>query len=192
MAEEPVERFLPTSGRVVGVVALVLVAAVILAGIFDHDEDFPVTMIAGAVVFGALVWSSMLRPRVWATESDLVLRNMLDTVWIPLAAIESVVVRQVLAVAAGDSRYVSPAIGLSWRQTYKATHGARKSGTESYPVFVEERISQLAEDARARLGVRRYSDEQVALASGVRREPAWVEIVVLAVSTVVFVGSIFI
>jgi hypothetical protein len=191
MAEEPVERFRPTSGRVIGVVGLVLVAAVILVGILDHDEDFPVTMIAGAVVFGALVWSSMLRPRVWATESDLVLRNMLDTVRIPLAAIESVVVRQVLAVGAGDARYVSPAIGQTWRQTYKSTRGAaRKTATESYPVFVEERISQLAEDARARLGVRRYSDEQVALASGVRREPAWAEIAVLTVATAVFVGSL--
>ena len=122
-------------------------------------------MIAGAVAFGALVWSSMLRPRVWATESDLVMRNMLDTVRIPLAAIESVVVRQVLAVGAGDARYVSPAIGHTLRQTFKASHGApRKPATESYPVFVEERICQLAEDARARLGVRRYSDEQVALA----------------------------
>ena len=177
----------------IGVVALVLVAAVILAGIFDHDEELPVPMIAGAVVFGALVWSSMLRPRVWVTEDDLVLRNMLDTVRIPLAAIESVVVRQVLAVGAGDSRYVSPAIGLSWRQTYKSTHdGAPRTATESYPVFVEERISQLAEDARARRGVRRYSDEQVALASGVRRQPAWAEIAVLTVATLVFVVSLFV
>jgi hypothetical protein len=191
MAEEPVERFRPTSGRVVGVVALGLVAAVILAGILDHDEDLPVTMIAGAVLFGALVWSSMLRPGVWVTESDLVLRNMLDTVRIPLAAIESVVVRQVLAVGAGDARYVSPAIGHSWRQTIKSTRGAPKTATESYPVFVEERISRLADDARAKLGVRRYSDEQVALASGVRREPAWAEIAVLTVATVVFVVSLF-
>lgn len=193
MAEEPVERFRPTSGRVIGVVALVLVAAVILAGILDHDGDLPVPMIAGAVAFGALVWSTMLRPSVWVTEDALVMRNMLDTVRIPLAAIETVVVRQVLAVGAGDARYVSPAIGHTWRQTFKSTHGgAPKTATESYPVFVEERISRLAEDARARLGVRRYSDEQVALASGVRREPAWAEIVVLTVATVVFLVSLFV
>ena len=192
-AEEPVERFRPTSGRLLGVVALVLAATVIVVGIVDHDGALPVTMIAGAVVFGALVWSSMLRPRVWATETDLVMRNMLDTVWIPLAAIETVVVRQVLAVGAGDSRYVSPAIGHTMRQTFKTSHGApRKDATESYPVFVEERIYQLAEDARARLGIRRYSDEQVALARSVRRDLAWPEIVVLAVASVVFVGSILV
>ena len=191
MAEEPVERFRPTSGRLLGVVGLVLVAALVLAGILDNDGRLPVTMIAGAVVFGALVWSAMLRPGVWVTESDLVLRNMLDTIRIPLAAIESVAVRQVLAVGAGDSRYVSPAIGHTWRQTFKSSRGAApQTATESYPVFVEERITQLAEDARARLGVKRYSDEQVALASGVRREPAWPEIAVLAVAAVVFVGSI--
>jgi hypothetical protein len=193
MAEEPVERFRPTSGRVLGAVGLALVVAVVAAGVLDSDGDLPVTMIAGAVLFGALIWSAMLRPGVWVTESDLVMRNMLDTVRIPLAAIESVVVRQVLAVGAGDSRYVSPAIGQSWRQTYKSTHGAApKTATESYPVFVEERISHLAEEARARLGVRRYSDEQVALASGVRRQPAWAEISVLAVAGVVFVVSLLV
>jgi hypothetical protein len=193
MAEEPVERFRPTSGRLLGAVGLALVVAVVAAGVLDSDGDLPVTMIAGAVLFGALIWSAMLRPGVWVTESDLVMRNMLDTVRIPLAAIESVVVRQVLAVGAGDSRYVSPAIGQSWRQTYKSTHGAApKTATESYPVFVEERISHLAEEARARLGVQRYSDEQVALASGVRRQPAWAEISVLAVAGVVFVVSLLV
>jgi hypothetical protein len=193
MAEEAIERFRPTSGRVLGAVGLALVVAVVAAGVLDRHGDLPVTMIAGAVLFGALIWSAMLRPGVWVTESDLVLRNMLDTVRIPLAAIESVVVRQVLAVGAGDSRYVSPAIGQSWRQTYKSTHGAApKTATESYPVFVEERISHLAEEARARLGVQRYSDEQVALASGVRRQPAWAEISVLAVAGVVFVVSLLV
>jgi hypothetical protein len=194
MAEEPVERFRPTSGRLLGAVGLALVIAVLAAGVLDSDGDLPVTMIAGAVLFGALIWSAMLRPGVWVTEGDLVMRNMLDTVRIPLAAIESVVVRQVLVVGAGDSRYVSPAIGHSWRQTFKATHGgaARRNATESYPVFVEERISRLAEDARARLGVERYSDEQVALASGVRRQPAWAEISVLAVAGVVFVVSLLV
>jgi hypothetical protein len=134
----------------------------------------------------------MLRPRVWATESDLVLRNMLDTVRIPLAAIESVAVRQVLAVGAGDARYVSPAIGQSWRRTVKAGRGATRKPAESYPFFVEERIGRLAQDARARLGVRRYSAEQAALAEGVRRQPAWVEIGSLTVAGLVFVASLFV
>jgi hypothetical protein len=192
MPEEPVERFRPTSGRIMGVLALALVAAVVVTGVLDRQHGPPLPVVAGAVVFGALVWSAMLRPRVWITESDLVLRNMLETVSIPLAAIETVVVRQVLAVSAGDARYVSPAIGNSWRQTIKSNRATeRKAPADSYPVFVEERISRLAEDARAKRGIRRFSDEQVALAADVRRRPAWPEIVVLAVATVVFVVSVF-
>ena len=192
MSEEPVERFRPTSGRVMGVLALILVAAVVVIGVLDRDHGFPMPVVAGAIVFGVLVWSAMLRPRVWATENDLVLRNMLDTVSIPLAAIETVAVRQVLAVSAGEERYVSPAIGDTWRQTIKSNRGGeRKPATESYPVFVEERISKLAEDARARRGITRFSDEQVALAADVRRQPAWLEISLLAVATVGFVVSLF-
>jgi hypothetical protein len=192
MAEEPVVRFRPTSGRLLGVIGLVLVAAVVAAGLLESGGDLPVPLIAGAVAFGVLIWSAMLRPRVWATESDLVLRNMFDTVRIPLAAIESVAVRQVLAVGAGDARYVSPAIGQSWRRTIKAGRAARQpAAAESYPGFVEERIRQLAQDAQVRLGVRRYSAEQAALAGGVRRQPAWVEIGVLAIAGLVFVVSLF-
>ena len=192
MAEEPVERFRPTSGRLLGVIGLVLAAAVVAAGLLDSAGDLPVPLIAGAVAFGVLIWSAMLRPRVWATESDLVMRNMFDTVRIPLAAIETVAVRQVLAVGAGDARYVSPAIGQSWRRTVKAGHAARKpAAAEPYPGFVEERIRQLAQDAQARLGVRRYSAEQAELAKGIRRQPAWVEIGVLVLAGLVFVVSLF-
>jgi hypothetical protein len=194
MAEEPVERFRPTSGRLLGVIGLVLAAAVVAAGLLDSDGDPPVPLIAGAVAFGVLIWSAMLRPRVWATESDLVMRNMFDTVRIPLAAIETVAVRQVLAVGAGDARYVSPAIGQSWRSTVKAGRAARKpaDAAESYPGFVEDRIRHLAQDAQARLGIRRYSAEQAALANAVRRQPAWVELGVLVLAGLVFVVSLFV
>jgi hypothetical protein len=142
-------------------------------------------------VFGVLVWAAMLRPRVWATREHLVMRNMLHTVSIPLAAIETVAVRQVLAVSAGDNRFVSPAVGKSWRQTLRSNKQAeRDTATASYPVFVEERISQLADDARAQQGVRRFSDEQVALAAGVRRQWAWPEIAALAACVAAFVVTL--
>lgn len=145
----------------------------------------------GALVFGVLVWAAMLRPRVWATPEALVLRNMLDTVSIPLAAIDTVVVRQVLAVGVGDSRYVSSAIGHSWRQTIKSNRSSeRPSATESYPVFVEDRITRLVEDARARHGIQRFTPEQAALADDVHRALAWPEIGVLVGSLVAFVATL--
>lgn len=188
---EPVERFQPTSGRILGGIALVGVLAIVVIGVVDRDHGFPAPVVAGALVFGVLVWAAMLRPRVWATREHLVMRNMLHTVSIPLAAIETVVVRQVLAVSAGDDRFVSPAVGKSWRQALRSNKEAKRAtATQSYPVFVEERISQLAEDARAQQGVRRFSDEQVALAADVRREWAWPEIAALAACVVALVVTL--
>lgn len=189
---EQVERFQPTSGRVMGVIALVLALAVVVIGVVDRDHGFPLPVVLGAVVFGILVWAAMLRPRVWATREHLVMRNMLHTAEIPLAAIEQVAVRQVLAVSAGDRRFVSPAIGRSLRQTLKTNKKKEPTATESYPVFVEERISRLAEDARAQQGVRRFSDEQAALAEGVRQTWAWPEIAGLAAFGVAFLVSLFV
>jgi hypothetical protein len=200
-SEAPVERFRPTSGRVTGVLALVLVAAVVVIGLVDRTHGFPLPVVAVALLVGVLVWAAMLRPRVWATEEDLVLRNMLDTAWIPLAAIEKVVVRQVLAVSAGEKRYVSPAVGKSWRQTLKSSR-ARGAGdsdesstdvrTASYPDFVEGRISRLAEEARAKRGIGLLSDEQLALAAGVRRRWAWPEVIGLVVAGLLVVLSLFV
>lgn len=191
MSEEPVERFRPTSGRILGVVALVIALAVVVIGVVDREAGFSAPVVAAAVVIGVLVWSAMLRPKVWVTQQDLVLRNMLHTVCIPLAAIEQVAVRQVLAVSAGEKRFVSPAIGRNWRQAFRANRAARQpTAVESYPVFVEERIAQLAEDARARSGVTLLSDEQLVLAEGVRRTWAWPEIVALALASLAFVVTL--
>jgi hypothetical protein len=189
----PEESFRPTSGQVPGWIGLVLVAAVVVFGLADRDRGFPAPVVAGALVLGVLDWAALLRPRVRLEGRWLVLRNMLETVRIPLAAIEEVAVRQVLAVRAGDRRFVSPAVGRSLRRSMRgekpATMPARP-GEQPYPDFVEERIRHRAEEARAVEGVARYSDEQVALAAGVRREPAWPEIGLLALTVVAFVVTL--
>ena len=182
MAESQVEEFRPTSGRVMGVVGLLVCAVVVVYGVLT--DGFPAAWIWIALVIGVLVWSSSLRPGVAATSSHLVLRNMLSTVSVPLAAIEQVVVGQVLAVRVGEKRYVSPAIGKSWRQAIKGNRRTPTATSETpYPVFVEERISRLASDARDQAGVALLSDEQLALASDVRRTWAWPEISALVLAT---------
>lgn len=193
MGEQSVERFRPTSGRITGAVALVVALAVVVLGFVDPGA-FPGPVIAGSLVVAVLVWASTLRPRVSLTDDDLVLRNMLDTVSIPLAAIEEIAVRQVLAVRAGEKRYVSPAVGRSWRQTLKSNRADKDVTLDpalaSYPDFVEQRIRRRCEDERAQRGIQRYSDEQVALAEGVRRTPAWPEIAALAATAVAFVATL--
>ena len=182
MTDEVVENFRPTSGRITGGIALALVAAVVLIGLLDQDGGFPPVVVWTSLVLGVIVWTAMLRPRLWVTTSDVVLRSMFSTVRIPLVAVEQVVVRQVVALRAGDRRYVSSAVGKSWRQTLKSSREPKPGAAQSYPAFVEERLRQLAEDARAKSGVKLLSDEQLALAAGVRRTWAGPELAALGVA----------
>ena len=192
MADDVVENFRPTSGRIMGVIALAMVAAVVLIGLLDREQGFPPVVMWAALCVGVVVWAAMLRPRLWVTTSDVVMRNMFSTVWVPLVAVEQVVVRQVVALKAGDQRFVSPSVGKSWRQTLKSSKEPKPGATQSYPAFVEERLHQLTEEARAKAGVKLLSDEQLALADGVRRSWAWPEIAVLVVTFVGFVVALII
>lgn len=191
-----IERFRPTSGRVTGVLALVVGGVVAVLGIV---EGFPAPVVAGAVLVAVLAWAAMLKPRVLVADRRLVLRNMLETTSIPLAAIEELAVRQVLAVRVGEKRYVSPAVGRSWRNTLKSskrpapgeeTGAARKD--PAYADVVEARIRQLVDDDRAMRGIKRYSPEADALAAEVRRTPAWLEIALVGLAAVAFVVTFFV
>ena len=77
----------------------------------DGEEGLGAPCAWGAAFAGILSYAALLRPAVRVDSDALVLRNMLDTNVVPLAAIDEVAVRQVLAVRADEKRYVSPAIG---------------------------------------------------------------------------------
>ncbi|WP_134764654.1 hypothetical protein [Nocardioides sp. 1609] len=190
------ETFVPTSGRVYGVAAVLLGLTGAVLGLAGEG---PVTwwVVALGVNFAALGWAAMLRPGVAVRDETLVLRNIVDTVRIPLAAVEEVAVRQVLAVRAGEKRYTSAAIGRKRRQLRRDDRVPRggsadvgRMAEESYGLFVEERIRQLAEEARTTQGIKLYGPEQAALAAGVRREPAVPEIVLLAGSALALVLAV--
>jgi hypothetical protein len=184
VADEVVENFRPTSGQITGGIALAMVTAIVLIGLLDQEQGFPPVVMWASLVVGVVVYAAMLRPRLWVTTSDVVLRNMFSTVRVPLVAVEQIAVRQVVVLRAGDRRYVSPAVGKSWRQTLTSSKEPKPGATQSYPAFVEERLHQLTEEARAKAGVTLLSDEQLALADGVRRTWAWPELGALAVSVV--------
>ncbi len=195
--DEVTERFRPTNGRGVGILALVAAVGTLVLGIVD---DFPAPVVAGAFLVGVLAWAALLKPRVRVADRRLVLVNMLETVSIPLAAVEEVVVRQVLAVRVGDKRYVSPAIGHTLRATLASTRPPKRDPRRgdvlatpqapSYPDLVENRIDQLVMEERKRLDVRRGSPEVAALGAEVRRTPAWVEIGLLVVGVVALVVTV--
>ena len=183
-----VERFRPTSGRFTGAVLVVAGALMFVASVIDPGGVVPEVGVGG--LLAALIgWAAALRPRVSLVGEDLELRQMLETVTIPLAAVEELVVRQVLAVRAGEARFTSSAVGRKRKALLRGgasvqteTEVTKPDVAPSYADFVEDRIRQRLDDVRARTDVRPGSDEQVALAAGVRRVPAWSEIVLLAVT----------
>lgn len=208
MSDE-VQRFSVTSSRVFGVLAVATAVGVVVLVLAQSDGDPSWTAIAFSIFFAALAWVSLLRPRLDLDRSRLVLHNMLSTDTLPLTAIESVAVRQVLVVVAGERRYTSPAVGRSRRQLHRDDHrtgaGGRGSSTgnsgmmgfvpvfpsgpekaesakTSYGLFVEERIRSRVSDALAREGIRPRSTEQAATAEGIVRRWAVPEIAVLATS----------
>ena len=195
-ADNHVENFRPTNGRFVGAVGLIGALAVFVVAVL---EDAPLWLLGLSALVAVLVWASVLRPGVRIVGDELELRNMLTTSGIPLAAIEEVVVRRVLAVRAGDRRFVSPAISRTLRQTLRPKPGSLVANkgddlvalaAASYPDFVEHRIRQAVADHRARLGIRARSVDQQALGAAIRSERAWPELAALVAAGLVLVVGI--
>ena len=176
------EKFPPTSGRVMGVLAVALAVALCAYAMFDGESGFGAPVAWGAAFAALISYASLLRPAVRVESGSLLLRNMVDTNVIPLAAIDEVAVRQVLAIRADEKRYVSPAIGNSFFRTIRPRTGRDGQPELAYPEYVRDRILHLADGARRRTG----SGEVPA----VRRLWAWPEIAGLVVTAVGFVVSI--
>jgi hypothetical protein len=179
-----VERFHATNGRTSGWIGLACSGVILVFAIAGWSTGRPLGVAILALLGALLVWVVMLRPGLWATDRDLVMRNMYHTDTIPLAAIDKVAVGQVTAVSVGERRYVSPVVGYTARQTVKQRAAARKqsgdgrapSALDTYQVFVEERISHLAREA---------SDRHADVAGTPRRTYAWPEIA----GSVVLIGA---
>jgi hypothetical protein len=187
-----VERFHPTSGRITGWLTVVLAAVVVVAGVAYLDEGFPAWVAAAALLVGVVAWAAMLRPALWVTAEHLVMRNMLETVHVRLAAVEEMAVRQVLAVRAADRRWVSTVVGRTWRKALLSRRSAGEGTTQDdmpYADFVETRLYELVDDARTAAGVRAGSQEQLALPDAVRREPAMLPIALIVAAVLVLLVS---
>ena len=213
MGEEPVERFRPTGGLLSGVLALVVLAAVVVVGVANLSRGFPLPFVTAALVLGVLAWAAMLRPRVWATADELVLRNMLSTACHPAGRDRGGRGAPGHGGQAGDKRYVSPAVGKprgrssGWgrREAAVAPFGSPRGRRPELPTgghvgdqrreppyadFVADRINHLATSARERRGIAERSPEQRALAADVRLTRAWPEIIALALACLLFLASL--
>jgi hypothetical protein len=176
------EKFPPTSGRVMGSVAVALCAAVAVYSVFDGERGLGAPVAWGAAFAAVVSYAALLRPGVRVDSDELIMRNMIDTNVIPLAAVDEVAVRQVLAVRAGEKRYVSPAIGTSFLRTVRPRTDRSGAVELTYPDYVRDRILHLADGARRRAGG--------AEPPPVRHEWAWPELAGLAVTALGFVVAV--
>jgi hypothetical protein len=219
MSEPPageIQRFRPTNGRVMGFLGLALCGFVAVLFIAYEPPGVAVPGVIGCGFAALLVWLAMLRPGVAASTTHLQMRTLFETVSIPLASVQTVVVRRYLLVRSGGRKYICPAISRPLRRTVRSemrwaggrqllqpgvteeqlTGGSLQTDvTEqglSYPDFVEQRIAQLAADDRARRGIEERSEEEYELGSQVERRTAWVEIGALALLAVAFVLALVI
>jgi len=162
------------------------VAAFILT-LVDGYQGNDWVVLAGAAFFGVVSWAVLVRPAVALSEDRIILRSILSEVSLPLAGVEDVSIRQFVLVRAGGKTWSSTGLGRSRPELSRV----RKNGhdTPGYRAdFVEARIRAGAENARARAGVVLMSDEQFALASGVRRvwsRPVIAALVVLGITFLV-------
>ena len=204
------QRFRPTNGRFTGVLGLLLCGSV-GAGfvLYEPPRGALIGVIACAFV-AVLMWMALLRPSVSASDTELRLRTLFENVSIPLASVDTVVVRRYLLVRSGGQKYICPAISRSLRKTVRTEMKWRGGASPlsigpsperlgglhtevqdqyelSYPDFVEQRITHLAANDRARRGIEERSEEEYELGSQVVRRTAWLELGALAVLAVAFV-----
>lgn len=209
-------RFRPTNGRLMGILGLLVCAGAAVGFALSGSAAWAVSGVLACVLAGVLIWASMLRPGVSASSGRLHLTNLFEHVDIPLASIESVEVRRYLLVRSGGKSYICPAVSRSLRKIVRSrmkwTGGSNNLGgpgdvsqrmgrlaTESttvpdlaYADFVEQRITQLADDDRARHGIEPRSEEEYELGAQVVRRPAWPVIVAIVVLAVAFVVSLLV
>jgi hypothetical protein len=207
-SDTTVEKFAPNGGTGIAVIGGVVAVAFVVAWVVDMDQ-VALWVPAVALFGGVLLHMSTVRPRVMVKDRALVLRNMASTIHLPLASIEEVAVRQVMAVRAGGTRYVCAGVGRTMRQAMKGSavqrareemgglrgEVARATVREpgmNYADFVELRIQELVNEDLMRRGIKRFSPEADELAKQVRRERAWPELGALVVTAAFFVVALLV
>jgi hypothetical protein len=218
VATEDVQRFRSTNGRLIGVTGVALCVALGAVFVTSAPTGTAVTASLACAFAAVLIWAAMLRPAVSASSDELRMRTMFGSVEIPLASIDTVLVRRYLLIRAGGRKYICPAISRSLRKTVRsemrwsgggggnllmpgvtldgggrsplAQDTSSASLEMAYPDFVEQQIQQLARNDRARRGIEERSEEEYELASQAVRRRAWPEIVGLVALAVAFVVSL--
>ena len=209
LANQPLERFKATSGQAVGWGGLIFAAVIVGYVVLAHHTLTGLRVALGMVLFALVVWMTQLRSRATLYPDRVVLRNAARDAVLPLVLVDAVTVRQTLNVWAGERRYVCVGIGRSarsmvkegrrkgtgdgplgqgrWRQfAEQAERAAPDQTAMAYETFVVTRIEEVA------AAVQKTASPADVAAARARQEPAWPELVALAVVGIAFVISLLI
>lgn len=158
--DEPVDRFRPTSGQVVGNLTLAAVGGVVAYLLLTERTVTGLRVGTGVVFFGVLVWLTVLRPRATAYPKLLHIHNSVRDVLIPYVAIDRVAMGRVLTVWVDGRRHVCTGIGAPRHGAAKrhelVSGAARATGLDGGPAdvgyadYVQARIEGLVEDEKRR------------------------------------------
>ncbi|MEI2810690.1 MAG: hypothetical protein V9F00_10925 [Nocardioides sp.] len=176
---------IPSRGDIAGPVLAAICAAVFLVAVLaDGIQDTDLPVLAAIPVLGVMTWVLYRRPRLAVRGDVLHLRGAFEDIWLPLAAIERLEIRRVFVAHTGAGRYISTAQSRPLRQVMFPGQraGDTKPSEISAADFLEQRLTQLAADARERAGVAMMSEEQLALAQSVVKRRAW-PVIALALGT---------
>jgi hypothetical protein len=159
-----VQKFHPNTGVFTGYVGMGVAVIVLGTLVFQARDSEGLQYGLGVLLAAGAVWVAILRPRAYATSKTLVLRNMLSDIHIPLASVETVMMRQTLNVWAGGKRYVCLGIGKTRREltgrqrrgtgipfarTPDLGDGPSTANTKiNYEDFVVDRILDLSKEAK--------------------------------------------
>ena len=120
------ERFASTSGRMLGIAALVGVA-VVLAYVALVGLSLASALVAALAILVAVVcWMVLVRPGVAAYERVLLVRNIALDWEIPWHAIEGAEARQTLRIYTGGDTLHAVGVAKSTRQLVRATPGVQR------------------------------------------------------------------
>lgn len=172
-----VEKFASSGARMAGglgaAVGLVALAAMLNDGALTDSIGW--TLFFVLLVVGS--WATLLRPQLRLADDSLVLVNTIDTITIPLVAIDSIEVRRMVVVRAGGKRYLCPAVSRSMKDLVKEGMAGSRNPTHM-PNFIEDRVHARVKEAREFAG----AGDAV-----VRRRWAWFEIALVVVPAVALV-----
>ena len=205
---QPVERFKPTSGQLLGYVGVGLAVFVIGSVVLFQHTVSGLQFALGALFFGFLVWVTQVRPRATAYQDHVVLKNSVRDAHVPLAAVDEVSMGQTLGLWVGDRRYVCIGIGKSMRQDLKSRRRSMVDDSDlgtsrfsemrrkaeianlderamSYQTFVVTRLEELVDQAK------REQARAQAEPPAPRIQVAWPEVAFLTLSGTLFVVSLF-